>query len=149
MILSSEFKMLSTMEKVDVIHAILEDVYTKSPWSKRQIQADLEKENTDYFFVYHEKEAVGFLAIEYLYGELEITNIAVKSAFQNKGFGAALLQQLLNKPEAVFLEVRASNHKGQAFYQKNGFQVVGERKNYYHDPIEDAVIMKREENNER
>ncbi|MGT2771879.1 ribosomal protein S18-alanine N-acetyltransferase [Streptococcus marimammalium] len=140
---------MSKMEKVDMIYAILEEIYTESPWSKRQIQADLEKENTDYFFVYHQKEVVGFLAIEYLYGELEITNIAVKNAFQNKGFGAALLQQLVNKPEAIFLEVRTSNHKAQAFYQKNGFQVVGKRKNYYQNPIEDAVIMKREENNER
>ncbi|MBJ8326189.1 ribosomal protein S18-alanine N-acetyltransferase [Streptococcus pacificus] len=141
--------MLSKMEKVEMIHTILEDVYTSSPWSKQQIQADLEKESTDYFFVYHEKEAVGFLAIEYLYGELEITNIAVKSAFQNKGFGKALLQQLVDKPEVVFLEVRASNIKGQTFYQNNGFKPVGKRPNYYHNPTEDAVIMKREENNER
>ena len=44
----------------------------------------------------------------------------------------------------IFLEVRASNNAAQALYQKNGFNAIGHRKNYYHDPVEDAIIMKRE-----
>src|SRR3712207_8765937 len=36
----------------------------------------------------------------------------------------------------IFLEVRASNHRAQQLYLKHGFEVIGQRSNYYHDPIE-------------
>jgi len=41
----------------------------------------------------------------------------------------------------IFLEVRASNRAGIALYARMAFQVCGQRKNYYHDPIEDAVLL--------
>jgi len=44
----------------------------------------------------------------------------------------------------IFLEVRKSNHRAQAFYKKEKMAVIAERKAYYHDPVEDAIIMKRE-----
>ena len=98
------------------------------------------------FFVEKDKEMVGFLAIQQLVGELEITNIAVKEAYQGCGLGSQLLTNLDQIDFPIFLEVRASNTSAQALYQKFGFKVIGERKQYYHNPIEDAIIMKREGN---
>jgi len=43
----------------------------------------------------------------------------------------------------IFLEVRPSNKTAVALYKKLGFQKLGLRKNYYHNPIEDAIIMGR------
>jgi ribosomal-protein-alanine N-acetyltransferase len=45
-----------------------------------------------------------------------------------------------------YLEVRDSNFGAQALYEKLGFRRVGLRKNYYHNPVEDAVVMALEKN---
>jgi ribosomal-protein-alanine N-acetyltransferase len=43
--------------------------------------------------------------------------------------------------EMVTLEVRRGNDAAQALYQKDGFDVVGERRRYYRDTGEDALLM--------
>ena len=126
-------------EKVAAVYDILSDVYDKSPWTQEQILSDMQQDNVDYFFVEVDKTAIGFLAIQQLVGELEITNIAVKKAHQGEGWGSQLLAHLdhVDFP-------RASNTSAQALYQKFGFEVIGKRQRYYHEPVEDAIIMKRE-----
>ena len=131
-------------EKVAAVYDILSDVYDKSPWTKEQILSDMQQDNVDYFFVEVDKTAIGFLAIQQLVGQLEITNIAVKKAHQGEGWGSQLLAHLDHVDFPIFLEVRASNTSAQALYQKFGFEVIGKRQRYYHEPVEDAIIMKRE-----
>lgn len=131
-------------EKVAAVYDILSDVYDKSPWTKEQILSDMQQDNVDYFFVEVDKTAIGFLAIQQLVGELEITNIAVKKAHQGEGWGSQLLAHLDHVDFPIFLEVRASNTSAQALYQKFDFEVIGKRQRYYHEPVEDAIIMKRE-----
>ena len=131
-------------EKVAAVYDILSDVYDKSPWTKEQILSDMQQDNVDHFFVEVDKTAIGFLAIQQLVGELEITNIAVKKAHQGEGWGSQLLAHLDHVDFPIFLEVRASNTSAQALYQKFGFEVIGKRQRYYHEPVEDAIIMKRE-----
>ncbi|MBM7642814.1 ribosomal protein S18-alanine N-acetyltransferase [Streptococcus loxodontisalivarius] len=127
------------------VFAILQDVYDKSPWSLEQIATDLEQDHTDYFFVQDGSgQIVGFLAIQNLVGELEITNIAVLKSHQGQGYAGKLMQFLAERSESIFLEVRASNKAAQALYQKYGFTTIGRRKNYYHEPTEDALIMQRQ-----
>ena len=45
---------------------------------------------------------------------------------------------------ALMLEVRDSNGPAIALYEKLGFQQVGLRKNYYHNPKEHARILRKE-----
>lgn len=136
--------MRELIEKVAAVYDILSDVYDKSPWTQEQILSDMQQDNVDYFFVEVDKTAIGFLVIQQLVGELEITNIAVKKAHQGEGWGSQLLAHLDHVDFPIFLEVRASNTSAQALYQKFGFEVIGKRQRYYHEPVEDAIIMKRE-----
>ncbi|EJN94441.1 ribosomal-protein-alanine acetyltransferase [Streptococcus ratti FA-1 = DSM 20564] len=126
------------------LFSILKDVYDIAPWSKEQILADINRPEADYFFAYDDKEIVGFLSIQHLVGEIELTNLAVKKAYQGQGLGSQLLEMLTRDELPIFLEVRASNQTAQALYQKFGFQIVAKRKDYYHNPKEDAILMKRE-----
>lgn len=139
-------KMKELTQKVTAVYDILSDVYDVSPWTEEQILSDMQQDSVDYFFVEEDKEIIGFLAIQQLVGELEITNIAIKKAYQGHGLGSQLLANLDQIDFPIFLEVRASNTPAQALYQKFGFEVIGKRKQYYHEPIEDAIIMKREGN---
>ena len=57
----------------------------------------------------------------------------------------ALVTELKNRgSHALMLEVRASNAPAIALYEKLGFRQVGCRKNYYRNPKEDALILRKE-----
>ncbi|MGT2833544.1 ribosomal protein S18-alanine N-acetyltransferase [Streptococcus halotolerans] len=135
---------LSKDQLIEGIFKILEDAYGQSPWSRQQILADYNQNNTDYFFLSENDQIIGFLALQGLFGEMELTNIAVLPSYQGRGLSKQLMANLEAMDEPIFLEVRTSNKKAQNLYQQFGFKKVGYRKNYYHRPTEDAVLMKRE-----
>ena len=125
------------------IYAVMVDVYPVSPWTLEQIQADLSQDQTWYALAYDGEEVIGFLAIQENNFEAEVLQIAVKKAYQGQKIATALFAQLPADKE-IFLEVRKSNQRAQAFYKKEKMAIIAERKDYYHDPVEDAIIMKRE-----
>ena len=125
------------------IYAVMTDVYPVSPWTLEQIQADLSQDQTWYALAYDGVEVIGFLAIQENLFEAEVLQIAVKGAYRGQGIASALFAQLPTDKE-IFLEVRKSNHRAQAFYKKEKMEVIAERKAYYHDPVEDTIIIKRE-----
>ena len=128
---------------VQAIYEVMTDVYPVSPWTLEQIQADLSQDQTWYALAYDGEEVIGFLAVQENLFEAEVLQISVKQTYQGKGIASALFAQLPTDKE-IFLEVRSSNHRAQAFYKKEKMAVIAERKAYYHDPVEDAIIMKRE-----
>lgn len=78
--------------------------------------------------------------------EFEILNLAVAKAHRRRGIATQLLKAALESARAggareIYLEVRASNEAGIAFYSRMGFRVSGRRPNYYRDPAEDAVLL--------
>lgn len=78
--------------------------------------------------------------------ELHINNIGVREESRRKGLGAALLGAALETGAArgallAVLEVRAGNAAAQALYRRFGFEVVGERRDYYRAPVENALVM--------
>lgn len=89
--------------------------------------------------------AVGFLAARLLAGdEFEVLNLAVDPAWREQGIGARLLEHAIAScPGQWFLEVRESNEPARRLYAKLGFRPAGRRPRYYHDPVEDALILKR------
>ena len=125
------------------IYEVMTDVYPVSPWTLEQVQADLSQDQTWYALAYDGEEMIGFLAIQENLFEAEVLQIAVKKTYQGQGIASALFATLPTDRE-IFLEVRKSNQRAQAFYKKKKMAVIAERKAYYHDPVENAIIMKRE-----
>jgi ribosomal-protein-alanine N-acetyltransferase len=83
--------------------------------------------------------------------ELHLLNIAVDQSLHGQGLGGHMLHQLVSLCHAhrlatIWLEVRPSNARAKAVYERHGYAAVGLRKNYYPTPEgrEDAVVMKRE-----
>jgi len=91
---------------------------------------------------------VGFLVYRITPPETEILNIAVDPAFTRRQIGTQMLHRLECQLSAqgvdnFFLEVRPSNKPARAFYLKEKFIEVGRRHDYYSNPTEDAILMKR------
>src|SRR5581483_9443299 len=89
---------------------------------------------------------VGFVIFHIAADVSEIYNIAVESAHARSGIGNELMQAAVRESgrrnaRKVVLEVRKSNTPAINFYLKFNFKIVGDRKNYYSNPIEDAYIM--------
>jgi ribosomal-protein-alanine N-acetyltransferase len=78
---------------------------------------------------------------------IEIMNIAVTPEMRRKQLGTRMINELINltgfQQGTVDLEVRSQNTIGVNFYRRIGFSEVGIRKNYYVDPIDDAIMMSR------
>lgn len=94
-----------------------------------------------------EGRTVGFANASFVLDEGEILNIAVDEKYRHAGIGKALLYSLLEsfpcEIENVYLEVRSENSAAISLYEKAGFESCGLRKKYYADPVDDAVIMKK------
>ena len=86
------------------------------------------------------------LSMEYSEAEADILNIGVRKKFRKQGIGKLLLNSVFNKArdlqvESIWLEARKSNLNAIKFYAANGFEKTQERKNFYTNPTENAVIM--------
>lgn len=88
---------------------------------------------------------VGYIGCYHILGECEILNFVIDGAFQRKGYGQMLFDELLKQVDAkrVILDVRVNNEKGMQFYLKNGFRKISIRKNYYLDGT-DAIVMEKQ-----
>ena len=94
-----------------------------------------------------ESRVMGFVAGRDVASEWEIENIAVAGAARRRGLGSHLMGEFLHHVRSsggkeVSLEVRESNSAARALYEKWAFLEAGRRKGYYHDPPEDALILK-------
>ena len=96
-----------------------------------------------------EENVCGFVILRRMGDVGELLLIAVEKAVRRSGIAdvlmeSALLYASMNFLESVFLEVRAGNAAAISLYEKHGFWNVRTRKDYYSDPVEDAIVMERE-----
>lgn len=102
------------------------------------------------FIIVAEREGTirGFLCFHAVAGDWEIENVVVTPESRRGGIGAALMELLIKQWEAaggtaLLLEVRESNAAARALYEKSGLREAGRRRDYYRDPVEDAVLYVR------
>lgn len=145
----SESNMKTVEEQAKKIYQLLEMVYGTSPWTLEQVLIDIRRDQTDYFLLYDYDKLLGFLAIQDLSGEVEMTQIVILPSHQGLGLASQLMTHLGSIESDIFLEVRESNHRAQGLYQKFGFKFIGKRPDYYRNPIETALLMKREGKHDR
>jgi ribosomal-protein-alanine N-acetyltransferase len=95
-----------------------------------------------------EGRVVGYSILSIAAGEAHILNLCVDPKFRQLGYGEGLLEEILERAEnaevkEVFLEVRPSNSKAIALYNKKGFRQVASRPSYYQarEGREDAAVL--------
>lgn len=128
--------------------AQLEQRCFSHPWSFNSLKEELNNETSLFFTATEDNAVVGYIGMSVVVDEGYIFNVAVDGTHRNRGIGSALVETLVNyakKNNLCFLtlEVRESNKNARSLYEKFGFIKVGERKNYYSSPAENAVLMTR------
>ena len=109
---------------------------------ENQEETNQEEENQQ-----SEAEVQGFVIARAVGVEWEIENIAIAGPARRRGLGTRLLGEFLDLAkarggEAVFLEVRESNHAACSLYERWAFMESGRRKKYFKDPQEDAILYR-------
>jgi len=130
--------------------AVLEAENFSRPWSYDAFYKTLSDEN---YIVIIAKEAdalLGYCVLLCTGEEADITNVCTAPATRGKGVATEMLTAIMEVGYArgvteFFLEVRESNTPARSLYTKLGFEEIGLRKNYYEEPREHAVLMKKGE----
>ena len=119
-----------------------------SPWTREGLESELANPQAEFFVLECEGTVAAYMGMHIVLDECYIANVAVSPAFRKRGFGERLVKNALSVAEKkscsfITLEVRVSNTPAIALYEKCGFERVGERKNFYSSPTENALIMTR------
>jgi ribosomal-protein-alanine N-acetyltransferase len=94
----------------------------------------------------HTSKVVGVITGWVVVDEWHIFNLVVSPEYKRRGIGEQLLRSgaraanMRGATRAV-LEVRESNEAARRLYLKLGFVVLGRRRDYYREPLEDALTQ--------
>ena len=129
--------------------AELEKLCFSDPWSENSIASELCNPLSLWLVAEAAGTVVGYVGSQTVMDETDMMNIAVHPDCRRQGIAAALVNALVASLQdlgshSLTLEVRASNAPARALYDMLGFQQVGLRRNYYHNPKEDALILRKE-----
>ena len=125
------------------LEQLLLAVYAVSPWTVGQLEEVLLSNVNRCALAEDGSQLVGFLVWQDTDFEAEVLQIAVFPNYQGQKIATALFD-FLPADKEIFLEVRESNRPALLFYKKEKFEEIARRKAYYHAPVEDAIVMKRE-----
>ena len=119
------------------------------PWSENAVASELKNPLSLWLVAVDGQKVAGYVGSQSVMGEADMMNIAVSSDYRRSGIAQELVERLvaLLREKDVYsltLEVRASNEPAKALYSKLGFNQVGRRPNYYRNPKEDALILRKE-----
>jgi [ribosomal protein S18]-alanine N-acetyltransferase len=138
---------------IDAVMAIEQRAYA-FPWSRGNFTDSLKAGHRAIGLWLPQREAADMQIAGYSVSmggveERHLLNLTIDPDFQGRGLAQLLLDDLLAHARSagearLWLEVRQSNQRAQALYQRRGFAAVGLRRGYYpngHARREDAVVM--------
>jgi [ribosomal protein S18]-alanine N-acetyltransferase len=123
-----------------------------NPWTREMYLAELDNHGVSFCYLVRDssQQVIGFCSFWRVLDELHINNLAVVPSRRGAGAGTALLREVLRESarmgaERATLEVRRSNEAARRLYERLGFSVAGVRRSYYTNPVEDALVLWRED----
>ena len=126
----------------------VEDESFTNPWTRDMYAWELQNRAVCHIYLVRTPECpvAGFCAFWRVFDEIHINNVAMRPAFRGRGMGTALIRHVLEEARRLgarraTLEVRASNVRARRLYEQLGFYVSATRRNYYTNPVEDALIL--------
>ena len=123
-----------------------------NPWTRDMYAWELQNRSVCHIYVVRTDSCrvAAFCAFWLVFDEIHINNVAVLPQFRGCGIGTTLMEHVLAEgrrlgAKRATLEVRDSNDAALRLYTRLGFYVAARRRNYYSNPVEDALILWRDE----
>lgn len=132
--------------------AALDAQVNRSAWSLFNYQQSAQDDNHQILGAYDEDDQIiGVCVFSRVLDEAEILQIFVRHEKQRNGYATILLEQVcqllqIQQVNQIFLEVMVGNTSAINLYEKLGFNVIGNRKNYYKvdGKYIDALLMAKQ-----
>lgn len=129
--------------------AVLEKLCFSDPWSEKSVASELNNKLSLWLVAEDHGTVLGYVGSQTVIDETDMMNIAVHPDYRNQGIATGLIVGLVEElkkrgSRCLTLEVRASNEPAIRLYRMMEFQEVGRRRNYYRNPREDALILRKE-----
>jgi [ribosomal protein S18]-alanine N-acetyltransferase len=140
---------LRDMREDDLAEVLkVEGISYSVPWSETTFLGLLRRRDAELVVAVRGAGIIGHAVYWYVLDQGELGNVAVSPDARGQGIGAMLVAEVVARAEKrgvreLFLEVRPSNGSARHLYEKFGFEQVGRRRNYYQEPIEDALVLRR------
>jgi ribosomal-protein-alanine N-acetyltransferase len=141
-------------EDMDQVMAIEQSSFSM-PWSRNLFLSEFRSPSVSRLLVAlapdaSERTVAGYLVFWLVAGEMHILNLATAHGSRRQGIArrlvlAGLGHGYMQDARRAFLEVRVSNESARKLYSSLGFTGTSIRRDYYDDPLEDAVVMTLEE----
>ena len=118
-------------------------------WSEKSVASELDNPLSFWLVADDNGRVAGYVGSQTVMDETDMMNVAVHPDYRKQGIATTLIVGLVEElrkkgSHCLTLEVRASNENAISLYRKLDFQQIGLRKNYYHNPKEDALILRKE-----
>lgn len=119
-----------------------------SPWGRSLIKDELNRNHSFTLVAVVADEVVGWCCSRYVQDEAELLKISVAESWRRRSVAKLMLAALEKQLRTVavltlYLEVRSENLPALSFYRQAGFTATGRRINYYSQPRDDAVILRK------
>jgi len=140
---------LATAGDLDGVLAI-EDASFNNPTTREWYEAELQRPEVCHIYVLRTTDCpvAAFCAFWRVADQIHINNLAVRPELRGQGLASRLLAGVMAESarmgaDSATLEVRRSNTPALRLYAKAGFIEAGVRRNYYTQPVEDALVLVR------
>jgi ribosomal-protein-alanine N-acetyltransferase len=137
--------------------AALEVACFTHPWTEAQIADEVAGAAPDGVLVLEGPRVAGgppgglraYCAFRVVLDEMQVMTLAVAPGQRRQGLGRWLLGFAMERAaragaRRALLELRAGNREALALYESLGFRRVGFRRDYYVEPVEDALLLVRD-----
>ena len=139
---------IRNIEKNDIPRLVLlEEELLKETVGEEMLGAELHNKFAKFYVATFNDIVIGYLSCWMVEETVDIINVVIDKDYQHQGFGQALFSQMEEEAKAnnctnIMLEVKETNLKAIKFYQKQGYEQISIRKNYYQGHT-NALIMKK------
>ena len=129
--------------------AEIEKLCFSDPWSENSVASELNNPLSLWLVALDGATVAGYVGSQSVLDGADMMNIAVHPDYRRRGIARELVTGLADAlaekgVKSLALEVRQSNAPAIALYEQLGFQQVGLRPNYYRNPRENSLILRKE-----
>lgn len=142
---------LVRMTEQDLVEVIMiENQVYPHPWSPGNFEDSIRSDYQAWVLRDAQAGLLGYFLLMLAVDEAHLLNISVRGDLHGRGIGRYLLDEVMQLAQrhlmtSVLLEVRPSNLRALAVYERYGFVRIGLRKKYYpaaDGQREDAIVMR-------